>query len=486
MQLSNLKIALERYSSAQAIQLGFAVGRHFYTPLLLAHLMALLPILLVLGLLCWAFDLSISLTGFTLIYWGGLPFYERVSLWCLSRLIFSERLSRRDYLDALNLARQYSLWRVLISRNSSRSFLAPVALLEQLTGTAAQTRQAHLCRTTNGTLLTFGFFGLQLVLGVNLLLLGYLLTPEEWWTATREAGQVWHYLMISTVLANLFLTPFYVSTGFTLYLAQRINVEGWDIEIKFKLLVERLKKAAQHLLGLSAIAVVLGILYSATPVAQAAAAQLTTHADDQQLLQDIVSQPDLNPYERKSQLKYVGPSWEYKPKEQPEVTPFSFGNATTLAAVFRVLLIIALIGGIVWLLYRYRAHLYLPQASARTPPPAVLFGLDVRQSVDAQDLLQQAQLAFAEGDLLLALSLLYRGALIDLIHRQSLVIRESDTEGDCLRLVQEHCTAQTSRFFKDLTHLWLSSVYAHQPIDPVKLAQLLRVWPLHFLAGAAE
>lgn len=490
MQLSNLKIALERYSSAQAIQLGFAVARQFYWRLLMAHMLAALPVLAGLCVLGWLFGLSISPLWLLLLYWWFLPFYERTMLWCLSRLIFAETLQAVDYLDAVNLARQRGFWQAhsLQRFSSSRSFLAAVNLLEQLSGQQAKTRKMHLCRSSNGTLLTLGFWGLQWVLGANLLILGYTLTPEEWWHATQPSS-FWPYLLIATVLANLLLTPFYVATGFTLYLSQRINIEGWNIEIKFKLLAERFKKGANHLLSLAGLLLLAGIISAnSTPSYAQATAQreqpnappISVHHADQALLKSLVAQAELSPYERKQQLKYVGPDWQSKPKPQSEPDSLSLAQATLLALLARILLVLGLVVLIGWLLYRYRAQLTPRSRDQETLPPELLFGLDVRQSVSAATLLQQAEQAFRAGDLMLTLSLLYRGALIDLIHQQSLQIRESDTEGDCVRLVEQHCSAQTSQFFAELTGLWQSTVYAHQSVTAAALVRLLAAWPAHF------
>ena len=514
MQLSNLKIALERYSSAQAIQLGFAVARQFYWRLFVAHLLAALPVVVGLCLLQWLFALSINVVWLLLVYWWFLPFYERTMLWCLSRLIFAETLHPVDYLDAVNLARQRGFWQAhsLQRLSSSRSFLVAVNLLEQLSGQAAKTRKLHLCRSTNGILLTLGFWGLQWVLGANLLMFGYMLTPEEWWHATQSSS-VWSYLLMATVLANLLLTPFYVATGFTLYLSQRINIEGWNIEIQFKLLAERFKKGANHLLSLAGLLLLAGVISSnSTPsYAQPSDIQLSNtqqndtqlsapqryarqpdqqpisaHSADQKLLKSLVAQDKFFPYDVKQQLKYVGPSWQLKPKKLDDSNTLSLAQATLLALLARIVLVLGLIGLVGWLLYRYRVQFSFSRTKDEPTPPELLFGLDVRQSVSAATLLQQAEQAFLAGDFMLCLSLLYRGALIDLIHQQSLKIRESDTEGDCVRLVEQSCCRQTSQFFAHMTRLWQSTVYAHRPVDPNILATVLQEWPVYFLAGAAK
>src|SRR5690606_22699450 len=68
------------------------------------------------------------------------------------------------------------------------------------------------------------------------------------------------------------------------------------------------------------------------------------------------------------------------------------------------------------------------------------------------------------GEQRAALALLYRGLLSRLVHGFGVPIRESSTEGECLRLAEQTVPVPSARYAARLVALWSAAVYgAREP-----------------------
>jgi hypothetical protein len=147
----------------------------------------------------------------------------------------------------------------------------------------------------------------------------------------------------------------------------------------------------------------------------------------------------------------------------------SYAGAAVLAAVLIVLL------------YRYRDAWRSRPTAARTIP-ATLFGLDVRPDSLPADVAGAAGRLLAAGEFAAALSLLYRGALVSLIHVAQVDFRPGDTEGDCRGRVRGRIDADAENYFAELLDAWILTAYAHAAPPAEKLRDLCARWPRHFAA----
>jgi hypothetical protein len=137
-----------------------------------------------------------------------------------------------------------------------------------------------------------------------------------------------------------------------------------------------------------------------------------------------------------------------------------------------------------FLLERWRERDARSAQSPSAPPPQMVFGLDVRPEALPANLAQLAAEA-AAIDPRLALSLLYRGALVTLIHRDRMRIEHGDTEADCVRRVQATRPHDTSAYFVRLVAAWSQCAYGHRPPPSSQVAELCMQWPQHFNADSA-
>ena len=94
-----------------------------------------------------------------------------------------------------------------------------------------------------------------------------------------------------------------------------------------------------------------------------------------------------------------------------------------------------------------------------------------------------AQLA-RSGNLIGALSLLYRGALVTLLHRDRIELVSGDTEADCLTKTRSRLAAPTYAYLARLLSAWQAAAYAHRMPPQPEVEQLASEWPAFFRAGA--
>jgi hypothetical protein len=109
----------------------------------------------------------------------------------------------------------------------------------------------------------------------------------------------------------------------------------------------------------------------------------------------------------------------------------------------------------------------------------VLFGLDVRPEALPENLAQVAAAA-AQSDPRLALSLLYRGALATLIHRDRIDFAAGDTESDCVRRIDRVAPAPLGAYFRRLVRAWSEAAYAQRSATAPSIAALCEEWQVHF------
>jgi hypothetical protein len=369
-----------------------------------------------------------------------------------------------------------------------RSFTLPVWQLEKQTGRAAHERRAALGRRMAGfggwlTLISATFEGIVLL---SALLLVALLAPaagsagfefsELFRGGGEEASSAWDLRdSVAYVVAVSIVEPVYAAAGFSLYLNRRAILEGWDIELALRRLDARLR-------GLRAVtaAVVAALCLAAAPPTSVAAEKSAARE-----IQEVLRAPEFQTYEEAMNWRYRG---ERKERERDRSTSDFWENVGAfLAQISEALLWIAVAAGVVAL--AYFARRYLPQFLAENPdryrPPDALFGLAVTPASLPDDVAGAAARLARAGRLREALSLLYRGALSVLVHRDHVPLAEGDTEGDCLRAARRALPAAGSEYFGRLVRAWQNAAYAGRLPGATETEALAHDWTPVF-ARAAE
>jgi hypothetical protein len=74
-------------------------------------------------------------------------------------------------------------------------------------------------------------------------------------------------------------------------------------------------------------------------------------------------------------------------------------------------------------------------------------------------------------------SLLYRGALSDLITEQEVGIESSDTESECLAQVEAAAPKILAGYFQLLSSQWMKVAYSNELVQTDAFERLCTTWP---------
>jgi hypothetical protein len=104
--------------------------------------------------------------------------------------------------------------------------------------------------------------------------------------------------------------------------------------------------------------------------------------------------------------------------------------------------------------------------------PMQVRGLDIHPQSLPDDVGAAAWVLWQRGEHRACLSLLYRGALSQLVHGHGVPIRASSTEGDCLRLAEPRLPAPAAAYLRGLVAVWAQAVYAARAPDAEQVRPL--------------
>jgi hypothetical protein len=490
VRIENLSINLRRRTPWEALDLGHGMLRAWAGPAYRAWAVSYWAVGLPLLLLLWPWQEF----GFLILWWLK-PLFDRVLLYAYSRSLFDTPTSATDVWRALpGLLRGPGLLSALTLRRLSmaRSFLLPVWQLEDQRGAAARARFRLLARRSRGyaVWLTFVCANLASVLGFSLILLLETFAPlgseglfsfQEWFSGDMPTWK--HFLAnLLFMVAESLVEPFYVASGFALYLNRRSELEGWDIELAFRRLAAR-KAVAPVLAALLPLLVVVGLCIGTVPSPAWAGDGKPAASEARRTIDAVLADPVFGREEEKFEWRAI------PKKDQDRNTPdwlkpylrfIEFLGQVLRGFVWVGALLLAAV--LLYLVIHYREAWFGRRRQAAAPE--FLFGLDVRPGSLPADVVAAARQAAAAGRIDEALSLLYRGALVVLIHRRQVDFRAGDTEGDCLDRVHDHLADDARRHFAELLAAWQAAAYAHRQPPPAAVERLCADWSRHF--GTAE
>jgi hypothetical protein len=542
MRLEDISVRLRKRSGFESIDLGYAMTlawrRDIFPVWASVYLVAALLINL-------AFFAKPVVAMFVL--WWLKPAFDRVILHVLAGAAFGVAPGMAATWRALpslwsgsGMFAALTWWRF----DGARSFNLPISQLEQQSGKAAAARRNVLGREGRGTAVWLtiisAHFEVLLVLSIYAFAEMFLpgdagsINPFRWIMESPPDWLQWLSNFFS-VCVVLLLEPFYVAAGFALYLNTRTTLEGWDIELAFKRMSERLR-AARRLAAQSAawragghersigtplgIVFVLSVFFAAAtpheasaqvsepqrevqPIPSAAPTSARTEAPATvplaapastntpstgaaQQAKQILSDPMFGESRETWSLKYVGPGSDRK-RSKPFRWDWLEHFGEWLAYGLRALAWGLGAAAIVGLLYLLIRKLEGRDWQRRRVMPDMLFGLDVRPDSLPDDVPGAAAQALSRGDVRLALSLLYRAALVSLIADGRFEIAPGDTEGTCAAHVARHYGGAGSakpEYFRGLVATWQRVAYARQTVSGDEVEQLIAAWSAHFsLAG---
>jgi len=515
---ADIAIDLRPRSTWEAIDLGVAMYRSWFRPLMAAWLVAYVPLLC---LCAGLFHERLWLAWLAL--WWLKPLVERFALHVASRATFGEEASVRQTLACWRevLFPLPWLW-VTLARPLyvQRGYTMPVSQLERQRGAARRARERMLGRrlTSPGMWLTTICAHFELVIAVSLYVLAALVLSPQPSGPSDIAGHLFSGgdsgfgfadLLIQAVAMSL-VGPLFVCSGFALYLNRRSQLEAWDIEVNLRRIEERRAPArpvsAQSTsrstvdrtiaaVGPVAAAIALLLSLAAAPAplrAETSAARDVAApaplpeggADDAQdiaartAMRNVMAAPEfqttraqrhLQARNRKVEVSQPSSAWRMLADWMIFLAESARAILWLIAAAAAVLLVA--------LVFKYRVGSPPPPGEE---PPATVLGVDVTPESLPADVAASARRLLAGGDARAALSLLYRGALSALVHQHRVALSRGSTESDVIATVRLALSEGAAGYLQKLIAGWSSTAYAGRPPDPAAGQRLCDEWPHHF------
>ena len=479
MQLDRLSFALRPRKSWTALDLGFNLAQRWWLAMCLRGLILLVPVLAL------ALYVGHPFWGLVILWWFK-PLYERPALLYLSNAVFAQELTRKEMTKGI--VDSALLMHLTLGRLSWRRAAVASITLEQGKTADFRRRRRALYRDGAGLLLWVGivgfFFEFFFASTMHSLVTGFFTTSESFtsngsqWDgdstaiAFTELGSIfegWAYWEIAFILvcystAILVVSPFYVAASFSLYLNRRTLLEGWDIEVGFKKLVQRL--------GLVAL-----VLCAIVPVDMHA-------ADDvghDQAIQELIQSGDFNQVRYIKLPELLRDFLEWLNEPEPEEEPTRPLVSRVLAVLLEVLFWVLLVGLVVYCIFRLRQFVDLESifSGRDRQSKAALFKRKEELDVLAKKVVPLARAAWQERDFRRAYSLLYLGSLRSLRDNSDCNIRRDQTESECLRRTR-HLPADVYGAFREITRSWQRIAYAGVTATQVDFDKSLALFQQHF------
>ncbi len=433
MHHDNGIMAVRERSTAEAIDLGLVILRRFAIPLY--------PILAV-PLLCCGLPLILFSPWPwlpALVLWWLKPIWDRLVLVPASHLVFHPK----DWGQALFRRWRRVRWQDVLADLSwrrfspYRSFLLPVRLLEGMVGISRRLRLKNLAAEHGGpaVLLSAVLLGLEIALYFGCFPLLVAIFPDISGQLLFQGPE--HGPCLGNVVylvCLLVLEPFYTLAGFTLYLNRRTLLEGWDLVRIFQD-IGRKSRGLLVVLALAGFGLLAPTLLAGQTAAEGAAWQSRAKT--------ILADRDFG-------VEQEVPTWVEKPGWQaPDWTRARLPDETMGPNQASV----ALSQGLLWVLVALAATVVLAlvlsmviRRRRTTPRPDKAVVVDVAgwspelaTSAGTEkypDWWHQSGVLWQAGRAPEALSLLYRTLLEQLKTAEGLLIPDSATEDECVRLVQ--------------------------------------------------
>ncbi len=514
MDLDKLAVEIRPRTPWEAADLGLLMAKRWWWPLTKIWLVMVVPLFLLLSFL----PLEWLWLQYAIIWWLK-PIFERALLDFMSLSVFGDEPSTRRVFNNFSRVafRQFFasvLWRRL---SPSRSFDLPVLQLEGLAGSDRSSRMAVLHRegTSQANSLTMYGASIEVCLSLAVVGLVFMFVPNEfdipWSELYLEQNSRGIMLIINSlsVIAATFVAPFYVASGFSLYLNRRVNLEGWDIEIAFRKIArkrEESKQGAQKqrkVLGGVAAVTFVGLLSVVTlsfpshVIAQDAFDQshdydTSNHAADREkdLIVNIKHDEVFNVREiRKSRtipwdLDWLIPEFNADTEKPPPNLEWLKTAIALIVQFSEWILWVAVICLVLYVVFKYRHwlqrfYIAIPQPRSRRVP-TVLFGMDVTEESLPSNVGESAESLWGENRHRDALSLLYRACLAQLIIRGA-DLNDGDTERFCVKKAKriyqdQRLPLHAVEYFEGLTRFWQRLAYGHLVLESDQVLALCRNW----------
>ena len=468
MRLDSVTAEIRPRSDWEAVDLGFAMVRRDFWRSFTMWWLAMGPITLTAGFLLWDHP-----AWLLMVFWWLKPAGSRMVLFEISRRLFGEEPTWRAVWREVPRAwvRRF-FYRFVWARFSP---WMPVTLavedLEGLRGKSYRQRCMQVVRRGEGSVMWIGLVSHFSVVwfGLGILATLQMFIPEGQNGAWKQAVEAWDpqnmqdvplliarsvtaCMMLAMSLTDLFAT----GAGFGLYINNRTWIEGWDVELAFKRLAQRLGKVAVFLIS--------GFIL--TGFANGQEAELPADR-----IQQVKAHADFIVHTVTERVPKSKPSSVSLPPEFMEILMYVFG-------ISAVVVLIGLIATAIWKnRHVFGMRMRGGDVEKATTSARVVMGMEVSPDTLPADIPSAAWDLWSQGRQQEALGLLYRGSISRVMEIGRVEIQESDTEGDCMRRVESAGQSAYPDYFRGITGAWIRLAYAGNCPEDDDVRELCRKWP---------
>lgn len=477
MNLSNLSIEIRPRTNWEAFDLGRSLLRKYWKIVYGPWITANLCLMLLLAPVCLY---SVNLAVFLYVFF--IPVAERIILLIISRAVFGDTLRWKESMKQWpgqvksGLISYNIFYRIL----PLRTMILPIWQLENLQGKHRSNRIKTINHQASNSAGWIGFFFTILELLTTGFILKFILDfiPQgliDWELFWIDLFLVGPPLAFTVIVGCVYLLvvwmvrPILVAGGFSLYLHRRMVLEGWDIELQFRSLVNRLTK----------------ILIPAIVILSSFCGHsLRAEDSPQKTVERIMKMEEFEKFKeiegRRSKNK-----GEEKSKER-DFSDISFG--AFFVKIILIIFVVLLIGGLIYFIVKtlQENKISVSRTDKIKEPIRKIMGMDITEETLPDDIASEAESLIRQGQLRAGLALLYRGALFKLVNQYGVALKKSFTENDCLRAVKSPVPSVTSSYFKDLTNQWLLLAYAHVEPEQDNALRFCKQWNSAFKAAGRE
>jgi hypothetical protein len=471
VRLDTVTAEIRPRSDWEAVDLGFAMVRRSFWRCITVWWLALGIPTAVAVVLLWEYPIVVLA-----LFWWWKPAGSRMVLFEVSRRLFGEEPSWRSVWRELPRA----WWRRFFYRFLWARFSPwmPVTLavedLEGLRGKVYRQRCSQVFRRGEWVVMWIYFISDTAAawVGLGLFALAMMFIPEGQDGAWQQAVESWDpnvpmelpllvtRSVVACVMAAISLTDVFVTgAGFGVYINNRTWIEGWDVELAFRRLAQRLGK----------VAVVLISLFLIVPAARAEDTRPPA-----EVIREVKSDPAFKVHTVTDKVPINKPSSSGSWRPPVEMIRL-------MMTIFAVCVAVLLLGLLGWLVWRYRHVLKMGGAQVNDekvlPGARVVMGMEVSPETLPQNVPDAAWALWQQGRHQEALGLLYRGSISRVMELARVEIHESDTEGDCLRRVETAGAVAHPDYFRGITRTWIRLAYAGVSPADGEVKSLCQQWP---------
>ncbi len=499
MMLNNTTAHIRPRNPYEAIDLGTSMVRQWWQALWLIWFSVSLPF----ALFFW-FVLYDYRTWAVFALWWLKPLWETPVLHFIAKKLFQGDTTAKQIIKTTpRLLMRDLLLKITVRRFSiTRSFDMPVSELEHLKGAKRNKRLNVLHRTSSSAAIWLTVVGahIESIIVFGFISLAWLFIPEYmafnldiFDLIIDEDYELYRFLF--SYIAMSLIGPFYVACGFCLYINRRTILEGWDIEIRFKQLIQRVGHSTVGICAALMFTFIVGAsafpgnaIATEQPLQQQNTPELYTPKKSREDIINILESDDFNVIEMEE--VYLRKD-RHEPKEEDEQPDSALLEKLSkifamVAQSIEVILWGVFIALVIYLLIKLNQYRLTRAGRIKNKAPVSvpdsLFGLDLRKESLPENILEAAKNFWQKQQFREAYSLLYRGALIYIAHDKNIPLHESFTEEECVARFQEHDDGLAPLFFAQLTQQWQTVAYGHQIPGTSVFTTTYDGWHFHFSA----